>query len=163
MFSQSAPPQQPQAPAQPEPGSSAAGSSEPAGRGGGMEGGQGASRSGAGRPPVSTQEVQHVQNLIERCMQQYLPQVRACMHAWRGVGWGGAWARVWHYQPQGWACMARAGAGKEACMHGENLSPPFSSSFPSPTCRHRGPEPSSCASLSPTSPLSFSPPLRRRW
>ena len=168
MFPQSAPPQQPQAQAQPEPGSSAAGSSEPAGRGGGMDGGQGASRpggggGGVGRPPVSTQEVQHVQNLIERCMQQYLPQVRACMHAWRGVGWGGAWARVWHYQPQGWACMARAGAGKEACMHGENLSPPFSSSFPSPTCRHRGPEPSSCASLSPTSPLSFSPPLRRRW
>ena len=86
MFPQSAPPQQPQAQAQPEPGSSAAGSSEPAGRGGGMDGGQGASRpggggGGVGRPPVSTQEVQHVQNLIERCMQQYLPQVRghACM------------------------------------------------------------------------------------
>lgn len=32
--------------------------------------------SAGGRSPVSTEEIQKVQNLIERCMQQYMPQVR---------------------------------------------------------------------------------------
>ena len=55
-------------------GSGGAAGGAASGRGGGGEDAGGAMS--RGRPAVSSDEIQQVQNLIERCMQQYMTQVR---------------------------------------------------------------------------------------